>query len=284
MGGILKKIFEVIGLLGLVCFSFFYTDKITTVVKNEDDILKQINEIKDQYKKEAIDAKIKDNTIIPGLSGYEIDVDKSYKKMKKINNFNYNLLVYKDIKPNLSVIKKYDKFIISGNQEKKEVAMLFLVKSNTNIDKVLNVINNYDINVNFFIDGVWFENNNDTINQLINQGHNIGNYGYNQNYESADITWMNMVVKKIANQENTYCYSNYDEKILNICNNNKSYTIAPSIIVKNNPYINIKNNIKNGSIISLEITDELIKELPLIIEYISSRDLEFITLNELLDE
>ena len=273
MGDILKKIFEGIGLLSLICFSFFYTNKISMVIKNEDDILKQIESIKEQYKTEAISAKVEGDTIIPGVSGIEINVKKSYKKMKRINEFNDNLLVYESIKPKVSVEKVYDKYIISGNKTKKEVSLLFLLQNNDDVNKIVSILDDNDILATFYTDGLWFENNNEIVIELIKQGHIIGNLGYNYSYNNSDITWMNAVVTKLANQ-----------KALDRCHSNSSYTITPSILVKNNALINVKKNLENGSIIALEVNENLIKELQLVIDYIHSKDLEVVTIEELLDE
>lgn len=281
----MKKIFEVIGLISLVCFSFFYTEKISTVIRGNDDLLKQIEEIEEQYKIEAIDAIIDGNTIIPGVSGSQIDVKSSYKKMKKVNTFNSNLLVYEDIKPKVSVNGVYDKYIISGNKNKKEVSLLFLVENRTDIDKVITTLKKYDIKATFYVDGNWFEQNNEKITSLIEDGNVIGNLGYNYQYNTSGISWMNAIVTKIGNQNATYCYVEAEnEETLNICNNNRSYTIKPNLVVDKNPLITIKKNITNGSIISLKINDQLNSELPLIVEYIHSKDLKMVTLADLLDE
>ncbi len=281
----MKKIFEVIGLISLVCFSFFYTEKISTVIRENDDLLKQIEQIEEQYRVEAIDAIIDGNTIIPGVSGSQIDVKSSYKKMKKVDTFNSNLLVYEDIKPKVSVNAVYDKYIISGNKNKKEVSLLFLVENKTNIDKVVSALRKYDIKVTFYIDGNWFEQNNEKITNLIEDGNVIGNLGYNYQYNTSGVSWMNTIVTKIGNQNATYCYvETEDEETLNICKNNRSYTIKPNLVVDNNPLIAIKQNITNGSIISVKINNQLNNELPLIIEYIHSKDLKIVTLADLLNE
>ena len=281
----MKKIFEVIGLISLVCFSFFYTEKISTVIRENDDLLKQIEQIEEQYRVEAIDAIIDGNTIIPGVSGSQIDVKSSYKKMKKVDTFNSNLLVYEDIKPKVSVNAVYDKYIISGNKNKKEVSLLFLVENKTDIDKVVSTLRKYDIKVTFYIDGNWFEQNNEKITNLIEDGNVIGNLGYNYQYNTSGVSWMNTIVTKIGNQNATYCYvETEDEETLNICKNNRSYTIKPNLVVDNNPLIAIKQNITNGSIISVKINNQLNNELPLIIEYIHSKDLKIVTLADLLNE
>ncbi len=279
----MKKIFQIIGFVTLILFTFAYTNKITTVIKENDDLLKQIEDIENQYIVEPINAIIKDNTIIAGISGSKIDVKESYKKMKKIDEFNTNLLVYESIKPEISVLDYYDKYIIKSN--KNEVSLLLLVEQNDNIDKILNILNNYEIKATFYTDGNWFENNNEKIIDLIEDGHTIGNLGYSYSYNVNGISWMNTIVTKIGNQKYTYCYTEEEnEEILKICKNNNSYTIMPNIVVKNNPLITIKQNLEKGSIISLKINDTTINELPLIIEYINSKDLNIVNLEELLDE
>ena len=285
LGDRLKKTFEIIGLISLICFSFFYTEQISTVIKENDDILNEIELIANQYKVEPIDALIKDNDIIPGLNGVEIDIKKSYRKMKKINSFNSNLLVYKEVLPEISINEKYDKYIVSGNKLKKQVSLLFLVEENSEIEKIITILKKYGISAVFYTDGNWFENNNEKIIDLIKKGHLIGNLGYNYNYNTTGISWMNTVVTKIGKQNNTYCFTKENnQEVLDICKNNKSYTIKPNIIVENNPMIEIKNNLTNGSIIALKINKQTIEELPLIIEYINSKDLEMVNLETLLDE
>ena len=279
----MKKIFQVIGFITLLLFTFTYTNKITTVIKENDDLLKQIEDVENQYIIEPINAIIKGNTIIAGISGSKINVKESYKKMKKIDEFNTNLLVYESIKPEISVLDYYDKYKIKSN--KNEVSLLFLVEQNCNIDKILNILNNYEIKGTFYVDGNWFENNNEKIIDLIEDGHTIGNLGYNYSYNVNGISWMNTIVTKIGNQKYTYCYTEEEnEDILKICKNNNSYTIILNIIVKTNLFIAIKLNFELGSIISLKINDTTLNELPLIIEYINSKDLNIVNLEELLDE
>ena len=281
----MKKTFEIIGLISLICFSFLYTEKITTVIEENDDILNEIEIVASQYKIKPINAIVSNNNVIPGIFGKEVDIKQSYKKMKKINNFNSNLLVYKEIEPDVSVKEMYDKYIVSGNMQKKEVSLLFLIEKNDNIDEVINILKKYEISSTFYIDGNWFENNNEKIIDLINEGFLIGNLGYNYKYNVSGISWMNTIVTKIGNQKNTYCYTEIDnEDLLNICKNNQSYTIKANIINNIINFIKIKKDLKNGSIITLKINKTTIEQLPLIIEYINSKDLKIVNLEELLNE
>ena len=45
----MKKIIKLIGLFVLIGFSFFYTDKILEVIRQEDKIMIMLNDIKDNY-------------------------------------------------------------------------------------------------------------------------------------------------------------------------------------------------------------------------------------------
>ena len=87
----MKKIFKIIGLISLTCFSFFITEKTSLVVKNMDDVMISIKENMDNFKTKSIDSIIKDNTIIPGISGRKVNINKSYKKMKEYGKYNEDL-------------------------------------------------------------------------------------------------------------------------------------------------------------------------------------------------
>ncbi len=280
----MKKILKIIGLLSLVCFSFVYTNQISAVVKDNDNIIGKLKDVQEQYKVLPIDAVIDGNTIIPGLSGSEIDINSSYKKMKKINSFNDSLIVYRKIKPNISVNKVYDKYIVSGNKHKNDVALVFTLE-NEDVSDILKTLDMYNIKATFFVSSIWFEKYEQLIIDLIGRGHTIGNMGYFYNYNHDSIDWMNAITTKVANQKNTFCYNICDDATsLDICNSNKSYTIRPSITVKSNPLIEIKKNITNGSIISLNVNDTTVKELPLVLNYIKSKGFNMVTIEDLINE
>jgi len=269
MGDILKKIFEVIGLLSLACFSFFYTSQISSVIKENNDIYKEIKDISLQYKKEALDAKISGDDIIPGISGSVIDIDKSYEKMEKINSFNSNLLVYKNVKPNISIDDIYDKYIISGNKNKNQASLVFLLDVDDDISNILNILSNYDVKANFLID---YKDLNKNVLNLTQYGHNVLVYGDLKNINLSDFT-----------SKEFFCFSN-ESDYLKHCSNYKIHTIKSNLIIKNTPLIEIKKVLNNGSIIVLENNNLVIKELPLIIEYINSKGINLVSISKLIEE
>ena len=281
----MKKILETIGILSLVCISFLYTEKTVNVVKEYDDIMIAIKSENENYKVDAKDATIIEDTIIPGMNGKEVNINDSYNKMKRYGKFNSNLLSYKEVAPSISIEKQFDKYVVSGNIEKNMVSLLFLVEENDSIDKVLHILNSKQIKGNFFVDGKWLEKNNDTLIQLIEQGHNIGNLSYNRNYNHSSFSWMDTFIKKVGKQDIGYCYNEVaDMTTLKLCSLTKNYTIRPNIIIQNYPLKETKEQITSGSIVSYPINKTVEKELPTIIHYIQSKGYTITTLQNHLSE
>ena len=226
---------------------------------------------KDQNEVESVDASIVDNTIIPGIKGKEIDINKSYKKMKRIGTYDDSLLVFNETTPKISIKNNYDKYIISGNKTKKNISLIFLVREKDNINKILTTLDDNNIKGNFFLDGDWFEENNTTTSKIIKENHGIGTLGYNNSYQNNSYIWMNTVLKSFKSKSKIYCLKTDDEKDLKVCAKDKNYTISPTIIIDKDPYINASKNIENGSIIAFEVNTTLNKELSLIINKIKQK-------------
>lgn len=246
----MKKIFKYIGMISIVLLSFFYTEKTTLVVREYDELMVKIRKIENEITnpKEAI---IKDNTIIPGISGKKINVKESYFKMKQINKYDENLLVYDKIYPNEILKNNKDKYIINGNQNKRMVSIIVLVDKN--MDKLIKYKN-----INLFIN---------KIETLENKKNIIGYYEYDE--------WIHSTLK--ANGiDIKYCLND-----LNCLNN--FYTIKTDII-KNNYLFNTKKVIKNGSILVYKDSEELIKELNIIINFIECKGYTIEYLDTLLEE
>ncbi|MDD4607835.1 MAG: polysaccharide deacetylase family protein [Bacilli bacterium] len=280
----MKKFFQYIGMICLVGFSFFYTEKTVSVVKELDDIMIQIKEEQNLYQLEPTSAIIDGDTIIPGIYGREIDVDKSYQKMRRLGQYHHNLLVYKKTKPEVSLSDNYDKYIIRGNKNHKMVSLIFIVNNNDDINKVLSILNKKKIKGNFFITSEWFSNNNGLTISLIEQGHNIGNLGSDFDYQSSEYIWMDTIIKKIGKQKKLFCYKTDNKKDLETCSQNKNYTVAPNIVVNNYPLIEVKDKLASGSMIAFQVNSSIERELELIINYIESKDLKIVNLIELLEE
>ena len=278
----MKKFFKYLGISLLLSISFFYTEKTANVVKELDEIMIEIRKLAETHKIEPIEAEINNNTIIPGLNGSEIDVEKSYREMRYIGNFNEKYLQYRKIYIKNKLKDNLDKYIISGNKARKDVSILFVVENNTSVNEIIQILNKNNISATFLISGLWLEKNNNQVYQIINDNHNLGSIGYNYSYKDSSYAWLDNVIKRITKENHSYCIK-VDEENLNICAKYKNYTLATDIIDEN-PLSNVKSSLSNGSILIFKINDELITELELIIKYINSKNLNIVNINKLLQE
>ena len=279
----MKKVFQIIGLISLTIFSFFLTDKTVTVVNNLDDLMQEVKLNNKNYQSNAINATINGNTIIPGIRGRKVNINKSYKNMKKNGYYSDKLYIYDYDKPKISLEDNFDKYIIKGNPSKRLASLIFLVKSEDDITGILNVLNNYSINGTFFVDENWFYNNNKLVGQMISQGHNV--YSYYSDYSNENYEWVDMVIKRISRKSISFCYSDNENKnTIDICSNKGNYTIKPQVISSITPLVDIKDKLESGSILSLTVNPELKKELSTIIIYIKSRGLKLVNLVDNISE
>lgn len=259
---IFLKLIKLIGLICLVCFTFIYTEKTIDISIEQDEIMIKLNDIKDQYNIKPQNAIIQNNTIIPGNVGKHIDLDNSYKKMKKLGYFEESLITYKDVYPEISIHNNYNKYIISGNTLNKSVALIYIINNNT-LDNILNIIKNKNIKINFFIDSNTLNHNINIIDKL--KDYEIYNYGNYGKYTKENLIITNNIINNKSNNNSIYClFLKEDNNSLNTCAESKMLSVTPSI---NGNYNQIKDNIKNGSIILINNT----KELPNIIEYIKNK-------------
>lgn len=264
------KIFKNIGLVAIVIVSFMYTENLVSVVKEYDNLMIEIKEKQKFYKKDTIEAKIEEDTIIPGTEGKKVDINESYKKMKQYGKFNEQLIVYKSVGPKKLLIDNKDKYIIKGTK-KNHVSIIALIKNDiTKVNKIKNK------NVNIFIDSKLLINTK-SIN-LIN-GYEIGITGENHDYYRE----ANNIIKHGLKQKQGYCLTtDKDSDLLKECFKLNNYTILSDFIIKNNILKPLKSNLDNGSIIV--INEESIFNIDNIINYIQSKGYKIVNLTELLSE
>lgn len=280
-----KPYLTVIGICLLTVFSFYYTNKLIEFSKSKDPIMIEIMKNKDDYNKLSIDALINNNYIIPGSEGLEVDVDKSYTKMKKLGKYNDNLYVYDVVKPIISIKDNYDKFVINGNITKKEVSLVFKVNDLKNIENINKILFNNNVSATFFIDGNIKVDDINILKILDESNNYFGNLGYNKKYSIKTIKYTNALLDRIDNDNHNYCYVEKDDiNVLKTCSEIKMYTIKPMVVSNIFPFTYIKQNLENGKIFSLDTNNYTLKQLDLIIKYVRQKGYDFVTLEEILNE
>ena len=266
----------------LFVLTFIYTEKASYVIKEHDHIMIEIKENAESNYFPKIEAIIKNDTIIPGIHGKKVNIEKSYEKMKLIGVYNDEYLVFDRILVINSLDKCKDKYIISGNTSKKALSIIYEINDNKNLNKILKLIKKYNIKISFFIDGVWLENNRDKFYEIIDEGYEFGSVGYNGMYDDSSYIWVDNVIKIATNSNKSYCLEK-DTESLNICKNINNYTLRP-IIINKNPFISTKNNLNNGAILYYKDSESFINEFEIIIKYLNSKEYEILTVSKLLEE
>ncbi len=153
---------------------------ITSSAGEKDDLYKKIVAFSEEHKLEPINAKI--DTVwkaIPGYNGLEVDIEASYKKMKKHRKFDEKKIIYKQIPPKVHLKDLDNHPIYRGNPEKPMVAFLINVAwGNEYIPKILEVLDKHETKATFFLDGSWTKKNPDIAKKIKDGGHEIGNHAY----------------------------------------------------------------------------------------------------------
>lgn len=277
----LKKTLKIASILFLSLFSFYYTNKSIELVKDQDPIMKEIKNSSSEYYVPAINAKIVDNTIIPGKTGKKIDYEETYNKMKQYGKYNEILTSLQDVKPTISVDNHYDKFIISGNPTKKSIALVFKIEQKNPKD-IIDILESTKTPATFFIDGKYLEKNYQEVSNLTSFQLELLNDSF---YDEITFSSSKSYLESLTNKKLNFCYSEKkDEQLLNLCQKLKMHTIIPTILVESNPYQEVKRQLTNSAIISLPISTQTEKELSTIIDYIKTRGYNFETLDTIISE
>ena len=280
----MKYFFRLLGIMLIFIGSFIYTENSVNVVREFDNLMKKINEEKNNYKISPIDSIIINDEIIPGLNGKVVNENKSYRNMKKVNEFNHNLFEYNQIEPKIKLKNNLDKYIISGNPQKNMVSLVFIIEDDNDINSLIQLLNKKEIKANFFINGKWFEKNNSQISEIINNGNILGVYNLGMTKIDKDFKFLMTTIRQLKNTNN-YCYQKEKQiSIIDSCSKMKNYTIKPSLVIDKNPLKEIKNNLKPGIIIGFKINDIILDELNVAINYIKIKGYDIVTLDEQFDQ
>lgn len=279
----MKKLKQPLIAIILILFSFYYTNKAVEIVREADPIMKEIRSTTEKYKVESKNAQIIGNKIIPGKNGKEIDYEESYNKMKNYGSYNEALTTMKEVEPQISMEDYYDKYIVSGNKEKKEVALVFKINNLSDSKKITNILKTNNIPATLFVDGLYLENNIDYIESLSN--FQLELLSYDNQYNEIQFKAIKEYFESLLKQEAKYCYADYDRKdVLELCSSMKMHTIIPTIKVEKSPFQEIKYKLSNTAIISIPITTKTEKELLITTNYIKTRGYKLVTLDQLLSE
>lgn len=281
----LKKFFSVMGMIFLSLFSFYYTEFAVSLVMENDPIMLEIKKVSKTLGKDMTNATLINNNIIPGINGTKVDTKASFSKMKKYGKYNKNLLVFKEFSPSISTKDNYDKYIVSGNKNLRNVSLIFLLRDTSYLEELVKILSSKEVSATFFITNEIINNSPDVVKLLYLSNQEIELLNSDDNYHSGDIRSANNFLKAYITKKLNFCYTPSENiDIIKTCSRKKLYTIKPSIITYKYPYSEVKEKVTSGSIIALNNDEQVVNELGSIINYIRQNNYKILNLKELVKE
>ena len=187
---------------------------------------------------------------------------------------------------------KSDEPIHIGNKNSSYVSLMFNVYWGTEyIDDILKVLDKYNVKTTFFVGGTWAEKEQEVLEKIYKEGHEIANHGYfhknqdklnyEQNYDEINAT--HILVKSLINVEmNLFAPPSgaYNNSTLKVASELGYKTIMWSKDTidwrdkdSNLIYSRATNNLKGGDLVLMHPTEHTLQALPDILQYISNNNL-----------
>ncbi len=256
----MNKNLKIFGLLTLLCFSFYYTNQIAKWMQQKDPIYESIIASANDYKVESMNAIINEDTIIPGLMGMSVNVEKSFRSMKNEGYFSVNHLVFDEIKPEISLEENKDKVILQGNDSKNGVSLI--IESPLHREYLEEMGISYALLVT-----------KDTMTNHLEYGLKINSDM--KNYEEVE----NYLTRN--KESSSFCVASKKEE--EICKQKKKITIRKTEAIQNSNFINNYNQMSSGKILFID-SNLSISHFKILLNQIYFRGLQIMSLEELLSE
>lgn len=274
------------------------------VALKEKNLREEIEEKKESYEEQPQDAYIDEVwKKTPGRNGRKVDVEKSLEKMKKENRFDESLLVYKNIKPKVSIEDLPPAPIYRGHPEKQMVSLLINVAWGTeHIPTILEILEDQKVRANFFLDGKWAKENMKMVKKIAEAGHVIGSHAYNhpdmamltEDQMKENIEQTNNIIQSIIGHPPEWFAppsGSFNDKVVEIAHQFDMETILwtvdtidwkkPSVSVMINRVI---SNIHPGAMILMHPTPSVANGLAELIDELKQKDYQIDAIDKLLDE
>ena len=273
----MKNIFKYVGIIALMCFSFYYTKEAAEFMKKDDKVMKEINEFASTHDKKCVEGYITEDGVVLGINGLIVDKDLSYSMMKG-SGFNESLIKYKDSSCVVTLDNNKKDYIIAGNPSKNSVGIIINITNGKTIEDIIPILEYKIVKVSLLSDYIYLSNNKELIAKLINNGYDLLYKGDND----EDLNKYLSLLKTIDNKIKPFCVYLDNDNTLEYCYKKDLNTIKTNKIYKNKYLSNIRKNLSKGDIIILDESSSLKNEIGVIINYIKSRGLKIVTVTELL--
>ncbi len=274
------------------------------VMKNKDSLYNEIEKKANQYSIPAIDAKMDPIwKAIPGYNGQVVDVEASYKKMKKTGQFNEDFLTFKQVKPKIHLKDLAPAPIYKGNPEKPMVSFIINVAwGNEYLSDMLATLKEHHVYATFFLEGRWAQKYPELAQMIADAGHEVGNHSFThpdmKNLSSVqiqqEIAKTNGVIKATTGSNPKWFAppsGSFKDEVVKVAADEGMGTIMWSVDTidwqKPTPDVLIQRvmgKVHNGAIILMHPTAATSQSLEPLILQIKSKKLQINTVSNLLSE
>jgi probable sporulation protein (polysaccharide deacetylase family) len=275
-----------------------------TVGKQEDPLYQSIVKNASTYEIPPSNAKI-DRVwkAIPGYNGVTVDIEASYKNMKKIGTFNEKKLVYKQIEPSVHLSDLTPSPIYRGHPDKPMVSFIINVAwGNEYLPEMLAALKKHQVKASFFLEGRWVKNNPELAKMIVSAGHEVGNHSYThpdmKRISAAQtrdqLLKTNEVIEAATGKKSIWFAppsGSYRDETVTIAAEFKMKTVMWTVDTIDwqkpspNQLINrVISKISNGSMVLMHPTESTAKSLDTLITLIEEKGLKLGTVSDLMSE
>lgn len=256
----LKKFYKVFGIVAIMLFSFYYTEKIALLMRQKDPIYETIEVVKKDSNINFVNAEIDEETIVPGMNGLSVNTEKSFQKMKSFGAFNKYYLIFDQVKPEISLEDNKDKIIKEGNKKKKSVAIVL-----ANTGEISNYLKNNQIKATILINKDTFQR--DSFFEQIN-------------YDNRFMKETDGLLNSIHQNKNICVLNQYNTEA---CKKDQKYLVKPEVELTGTNVALVKGKIESGTILMIQQNAKL-EDFKLLLNQVKSKGLNLVTLSELILE
>lgn len=262
-------------------------------------LYREIERMAEEQRIEPVDAKVDPVwKAIPGYNGLELDVEQTYKLSRGQDRI---FPVYREVPPRVQLEDLGAHPIYKGNPRKPMAALMINVAwGNEYLPVMLDILRDANVKATFFLDGSWLEKHADLAQEIVKEGHEIGNHAYSHKNMSElsrsaayeEISKTQKLIREKLNVESTLFAppsGDYDEETVEIAYGMNMKTIlwtldtvdwknpAPEAIVRK-----ITMRLEPGALILMHPTSSASQALPELIRNIKNKGLALGTVSELL--
>lgn len=296
----------------LFIFNLVHNEPVHTYIKTiksnsihvnlpEDKLAHQIKTLAEKVDQPAVDAKIDSIwKAIQGYDGIKVNQEKTYQLSKVLGQVSMETLIIEKVSPSITLEDLPAHPIYRGNPQKPMISFMVNVAWGTEyVTQMLDLFDDYQIKVTFFLDGMWLKDHEDIAREMIKRGHEIGNHAYshpdlskksNQAIHS-EIVKTEKLINKLGVHSQLFAppSGSYDQRVVEIADklNMKVVLWTLDTVDWKKPSAEqivgrIVPNLTNGALILMHPTSSTVKALPSIIESALQKEFHFGTASELL--